>query len=435
MSSSTRVRLPSTFRALRHRNYRLWFFGQTVSLIGVWMQTMAQQVLVYRLTGSAAALGMVNFLALIPLVPLSLWAGSVLDRYSKRNVIMITQAIMMAQALVLAVLSWLGLVQVWHVFVLAFILGSVNAVDVPARQSFTVDMVEGKEDLTNAIGLNSTMFNMARALGPAMAGLVVAATGEGTAFFINSLTFLAVMGSLLFMRNLPTSSTVNQPVMSGWAHMGGGLRFITRQRAIFILVSLVAVSAFLSMPYTTLMPVFASDILGASAQPVIAFFCENGPVRFECEAPEALPLGILLTMVGIGAVVGALVVASLPDRANRAWLLTMGSIGFPLLLLIFAISRSFILSSLMLVLIGINFVLQNSLANTLLQIATPDELRGRVMSVYTMVMQGMMRMGGLQAGLVADFVSPAFSIGMGAMISLGYGLFVAFRIPEVRHLK
>jgi MFS family permease len=378
---------------------------------------------------------MVNFLALIPLVPLSLWAGSFIDRHSKQKIILVTQAIMMAQALILAVLSWQGLVQGWHVYVLAFILGSVNAVDVPARQSFTVDMVEGKEDLTNAIGLNSTMFNMARALGPAMAGLVVAATGEGTAFFINSLTFLAVMGSLAMMRDLPQSSQVNQTTGSGWGHISEGLRFISRQKAIFFLISLIAVSAFLSNPYTTLMPVFATDVLGKSAQPVIEYFCHSGAVRFECEAPEALPLGILLTMVGIGAVAGALMVASLPERANRTTLLTMGNIGFPLLLLLFSSSRSFIASALLLILVGMMFVIQNSLANTLLQIATPDHLRGRVMSVYTMITQGMMRMGGLQAGLVADFVSPQFSVGAGALISLAYGLFVALRIPEVRKLK
>lgn len=396
---------------------------------------MAQQVLVYRLSGSAAALGMVNFLALIPLVPLSLWAGSFIDRHSKRKIIMTTQAIMMAQALILAVLSWLDLVQIWHVFILAFILGSVNAVDVPARQSFTVDMVEGKEDLTNAIGLNSTMFNMARALGPALAGLVVAATGEGTAFFINSLTFLAVMISLAMMRNLPQGSAVPEQVKNGWSHILEGLRFISRQRAIFFLVSLIAVSAFLSMPYTTLMPVFASDVLGKSAQPVIEYFCQSGPVRFECQAPEALPLGILLTMVGVGAVIGALVIASLPETANRARLLTAGNICFPLLLLVFAISRSFITSALMLLLVGMSFVMQNTLANTMLQIAAPDHMRGRVMSVYTMTTQGMMRMGGLQAGFVADFVSPQFSVGAGALISLSYGLFVALRVREVRDMK
>ena len=189
----TGLRLPATFRAFSHRNYLLWFIGQGISLIGTWMQTMAQQVLVYRLTGSAASLGIISFIGLIPLVPLSLWGGSVIDRFPKRTIIIATQAIMLVQAFLLAILTWSGKVQIRHVYLLAFFLGAANAVDMPARQAFTVDMVEGKEDLTSAIGLNSAMFNSARALGPALAGILVATTGEGNAFFINGLSFIAVI--------------------------------------------------------------------------------------------------------------------------------------------------------------------------------------------------------------------------------------------------
>jgi MFS family permease len=395
---------------------------------------MAQQVLVYRLTGSAAALGMVNFIALIPLIPLSLLAGSITDRFSRRKIIIITQAIMMVQALLLAWLSWSGLVRVWHVYLLALLLGMVNAVDVPARQAFTVDMVEGKEDLTNAIGLNSAMFNGARAIGPAMAGLMVAATGEGTAFFINALTFVAVLASLAAMKNLPViQRSANQQVDMG-KHIVEGLRYIAGRRAIAFLVSLIAISAFLSMPYSTLMPVFASTILGQSAGPVVRFICETGPIPIHCRAPEALPLGLLLTTVGIGALIGALIVASLPETAHRGKMLTIGNLAFPLLLLLFSLSRSFLLSLFTLLLVGVSFVWQNALANTLLQIASPDELRGRIMSVYTMVFQSMMRLGGLQAGFMADWVSAPFSVGIGALISLGYGVYIAVAVPEVRKL-
>src|SRR5512140_3515857 len=188
---------PATFRALRHCNYRLWFFGQGTSLVGTWMQTMAQQVLVYRLTGSAAALVIVSFIGLIPLIPLSLWGGSISDRFSKKTVILWAQVVMLVQAFILSALTASGHIQIWHVYVMAFILGAATAVDLPARQSFTVEMVEGKEDLTNAIGLNSAIFNAARALGPALAGLVVAATGEAIAFFLNGLSFVAVIISLL----------------------------------------------------------------------------------------------------------------------------------------------------------------------------------------------------------------------------------------------
>lgn len=431
----SKSRLPGTFRALRHYNYRLWFAGQTISLIGTWMQFMAQQVLVYRLTGSATALGMVNFIALIPLIPLSLISGSLADRVSKRKVILISQSIMMLQALLLAILTLTDTVQVWHVYILSFILGAATAIDLPSRQAFTVDMVEGKEDLSNAIGLNSAMFNLARALGPALAGIVVAATGEGNAFLLNSLTFLAVIISLLLMRNLPQSS---RPLEKGYGqldHMKAGFKFVVSNRVIFLLISLVAVSAFLSMPYNTLMPVFADDILGESAAPVIGYICDPVTGYLTCRSPEALPLGILLSSVGIGAVVSALLIASLSESTHRGVLLTIGNLAFPLTLLLFASSKSFVFSIIIMFFTGMSFVLQNVLANTLLQIASPDELRGRVMSFYTMTFQGMMRLGGLQAGLVADWLSAPMSVGIGAGLSLVYGLYVAVRFPQIRRLR
>src|SRR5512135_911140 len=196
-------RIGTTFRALRHRNFQLWFVGQGISLIGTWMQSMAQQVLVYRLTGSASALGIVSFIQVLPLLPFALWGGTLADRLAKRRIIMITQTLMMIQAALLAALAWTGQVQVWHVYVMAFLLGAAKAVDTPARHSFVVDMVEGKEDLTSAIGLNSAIHNMGRTLGPALAGVAVAALGEAIAFLLNALSFLAVIFSLLAMRNLP----------------------------------------------------------------------------------------------------------------------------------------------------------------------------------------------------------------------------------------
>ena len=438
ISSSTKPatqRKNGTFRALYHRNYRLWFFGQGISLVGSWMQTMAQQVLVYRLTGSATALGVVSFIGLIPLIPLSFLSGSLADRYPKRKIILYSQVAMMVQALILAWLTGTGQVQVWHVYVLSFFLGTAMAIDLPARQAFTVDLVDGKEDLTNAIGLNSAMFNTARALGPALAGVVVAATGEANAFLFNSLTFVAVIISLVLMRNLPQSSKPLQKGSGTLSHMAGGLKYVVGNRVILILISLIAVSAFLSMPYNTLMPVFAGDILAESAKPVVSFFCAEAGGLFHCQAPDALPLGMLLTMVGIGAVIAALTVASLPDRVSRGKLLTAGNIAFPVTLLLFAVSRSFLTSVGVMLLVGFSFVMQNALANTLLQIASPDELRGRVMSIYSMTFQGMMRLGGLQAGLLADWLSAPISVGIGAMVSLIYGLFVAIRFPAIRRMK
>jgi len=429
-----RWQLPGTFRALRHYNFRLWFAGQTISLIGTWMQTMAQQVLVYRLTGSAAALGMVNFISLLALVPLSFFSGSIVDRYSKRKIIIISQIVMMVQAVSLAILTRSGHVQVWHVYILAFFLGAATALDLPARQAFTVDMVNGKEDLTNAIGLNSAMFNLARALGPALAGIVVAATGEANAFFYNALTFLAVIISLALMKNLPNSSHPLGEADGRMEHMAAGVRFIRKNQTIGVLIGMVAVSAFLSMPYNTLMPVFAENILSGSAAPVVNYFCNPQSGLFTCQAPEALPLGLLLTMVGLGAVVSALGIASLSSSSKHGALLTLGNLAFPLTLLIFAFSKSFVFSMAVMFFTGASFVLQNVLANTLLQIATPDELRGRVMSFYSMSFQGMMRLGGLQAGLVADWLSAPLSVGIGAAISLVYGVYIAIRYPEVRKM-
>lgn len=423
-----------TFRALRHRNYRLWFIGQTISLVGTWMQTMAQQVLVYRLTGSAAALGLISFIGLIPLIPFSFWAGSIADRLPKRSVILVAQGVMLAQAVILGILTWTGTVQIWHVYVLAFVLGAANAVDLPARQAFTVEMVEGREDLTNAIGLNSAMFNTARALGPALAGVVVAVVGEGPAFMINAATFLAVILSLLFMRDLPRPRPSDAARTSGLAHMAGGLRYVSKQPVMQVLISLVAVSAFLSMPYSTLAPVFADRVLKQSSQPVIAFICDGPHRLFHCVAPEALPLGMLLAAVGVGAVVGALVVASLPPDTRRGRWMAVGNLGFPLLLLFYATSTSFLVSLAILFGVGWMFVLQNSLANTLIQLTAPDEVRGRVMALYTMTIQGMMRLGGLQAGLTADWLGPRWTVGIGAAISLAYGAWVALRRPVVRKL-
>jgi MFS family permease len=422
----------STFRALRHRNYRLWFYGQGISLIGTWMQNMAQQVLIYRLTGSAAALGIISVIGLIPVLPLSVWGGSISDRFNKRNVILLMNLVQLIQALILAVLTWTGEIRIWHVYALSLLLAAATAVDLPARQAFTVDMISGKEDLTNAIGLNSAMFNGARAIGPSLAGVTVAATGEGPAFLINSLSFVAVIISLLMMRNLPKSSKPRQED-NPYEHMIGGFRFAAKNQSIAVLISLVGVSAFLSMPYGTLMPVFAKHILAESGKPIVDVVCNGSHAIMKCQSPEALLLGVLMTAVGIGAVIGALVVASLTNQ-GRGLLLTFGNLAFPFFLFVFAVSRSFVISTLMLLLIGFSFVIQNALANTLLQLATPDEVRGRVMGVYTMTFQTTMRLGGLQAGLMADWMSAPFSVGIGAVLSLAYGAFIAWRYPMVRKM-
>jgi MFS family permease len=398
------------------------------------MQSMAQQLLVYRLTGSAISLGIVNFMTVIPLLPFSFWGGSLADRVSKRKILLITQSMMLVQAVILAALTWTGLIRVWHVYLMAFVLGMIKAVDMPPRQSFVVEMVEGKEDLTSAIGLNSAIHNSARTLGPAIAGVVVAAMGEAVAFFLNSLSFLAVIASLLFMRNLPRPSQSKQQSPRIIPHMMEGVRYVLSQQIMLILMSLVAVTSFLSRPYQTLLPVFADGMLKGSAQPVVAYICNGENPLLTCQSPQALPLGLLYSAVGIGAVAGAFLVASLPERARRGRMLTLGNLGLPVLLLAFVNSQVFIVSLFLMVLVGLGQVFQNTLANTLLQISSPDVLRGRVMSQYSLVTQGMHQLGGLQAGFVADWIGAPLSVGIGAGVSLLYGLFVFVRYPRVRDM-
>ena len=424
----------TAFRALKHRNFQLWFFGQGISLVGTWMQSVAQQVLVYRLTGSASALGLVSFIQVMPLVPFALWGGTLADRASKRNLILVTQSLMLIQAAVLGVLTWMGIVQVWHVYLMAFLLGAAKAVDNPARHAFVVEMVEGKEDLTSAIGLNSAIHNLGRTLGPALAGVAIAAMGEAVAFFTNAASFLAVIFSLLAMRNLPRSQVDNLETATALEQMRGGVQYVFGQQTLLVLMSLVAVNSFLSRPYQTLMPVFATLHLGSSAQPVVDFLCGGANPRMHCVAPEAVPLGLLLAAVGVGAVSGALLVASLPPKARRGRVLTIGNLGLPLLLLLFAGSRSFGASLFLMLFVGLGQVMQNTMANTLLQITAPDRFRGRVMSLYSLVTQGMTHVGGLQAGFAADWLSAPLSLSIGAGVALSYGSFVALRYRKVRDM-
>jgi len=427
-------RFATAFRPLRHRNYQLWFFGQGLSLVGTWMQSMAQQVLVYRLTGSASALGIVSFMTVLPLIPCALWGGSISDRFPKRTVLLATQTLMMVQAFLLASLTWSGTIKIWHIYLMSFMLGALKAFDMPARQSFIVEMVGGKEDLTSAIGLNSAIHNSAKTLGPALAGVAIAALGEAVAFFINGISFLAVILSLLAMRNLPRISKEQLNGTSIVVHTVEGIRYVLGQQTLLILMSLVAISSFLSKPYQTLMPVFANLMLENDTQPIVAFFCSGTQPLLECQTPEAIPLGLLLSSVGTGALMGALIAASLPKGAKRGRWLTIGNLSFPFLLLIFVVSRSVAVSMFVMVLVGVSHVLQNAMANTLLQITSPDQLRGRVMSQYALVSQGMTHVGGLQVGFVADWIGAPLSVGIGASVSLLYGLFIALRYTKVRNL-
>jgi MFS family permease len=431
-SVSARIQLPHTFRAFRCRNYRLYFFGQLISTAGIWMQRIAQQWLIYRLTGSAAMLGVINLVAVLPVLPLSLWGGSLADRFPKRSILLVTQSLMMVLAYILAALTWTGAVQVWHLLVLAMALGATSAINAPTLQAFVPEMVEDSDDLTNAIALNSTFFNVARAIGPALAGAAVATTGEAGAFFTNGITFIAVIIGLLMMRLPVKPHPAHQPSLG--SHLREGIRYVWKDRVVLVLLSLVAASAFLSMPYITLLPVFASDVVGESAQPLLDLVCTGPRALFACQSPAALTYGLLMAATGLGAVIGALFVASLPNGARRGHWLTVANLCLPALVMCMALSRSFALTFALLIAIGFSFVAQNALANTLIQIHVPDALRGRVMSFFSLAVTGMTRFGGLQAGVVGDAFGAPVAVAGGALICLAYGAFIAQCFPHARKL-
>lgn len=399
---------PRTFRALRHRNFRLFWFGQIVSLIGTWMQVVAQSWLVYRLTDSPFMLGLVNVMGLLPVVPVSLLAGVISDRFSRRNLIIIADVVLMLQALLIAALTWLDLIQVWHVIVLSFVLGAAAALEQPARLAFVVDTV-GKEDLTNAVALNTSVFNVARIIGPSIAGLTVAWIGEAGCFFVNGISYLAVIAALFLIRLPPHTAPRSRQRMAG--SMASGLRYVWRNQTIRGLMTIVAIASFFTMSYVALATVFAEDVLQAGAS----------------------GLGFLMTAVGIGALVGALTVASIRQGRRGRWLTVSNVLG-PAVLIAFCLSTSLPLSLVLLAVVAVSSAVRQTLANSLIQIATPEDYQGRVMSIFNLIFSGMGRVGVMGIGGLAEFTGIAWAVGLGAAISLLWGLLVIWRMPYINDL-
>lgn len=368
---------PAFFRAFKHRNYRLYFFGQLVSLIGTWMQAVAQSWLVYRLTGSASALGEITFAEQIPMFFLTPVAGVLADRYDRRTLLLATQSAAMILAAILAVLTFSGAVSVRWVEALAVIQGTVAALDMPVRQSFAVEMV-GREDLPNAIALNSSVFNGARLIGPAMAGLLVAAVGEAWCFTLNTASFLAVIAALLAMRLQPRVIVPSKA--SILAEAGEGLSYSFRTRPLRNLFLTIGVLSFAGLPYATLIPVFADKLLkgGATAN------------------------GMLLGANGLGAMIGALVLAGRRSLTGTAQRIVLAGILFGAGLVAFAWCRVYVGSLALMVLVGFAMLTMIGSCNTLIQSMVSDEYRGRVMAVYTMVLIGIGPFGSLLAGWLAD---------------------------------
>jgi MFS family permease len=399
--------LPVTLRALRHRNFQLFFSGQLISLVGTWMQTIAESWLVYRLTGSSLLLGAVGFCSQIPVFLVAPLGGIVADRYNRQRVVIGTQVCSMILAGIYATLTLSGRIKIWEIFVLAALLGVVNAFDIPGRQAFLMDMV-GREDLMNAIALNSSMFNGARIIGPAIAGILVAKIGEGWCFFANSVSYIAVIAGLLMMQI--SRAAPRAAAASPLAHIMEGFRFVRRTAPIRVILLLLGLVSFVAMPYVVLMPIFADRVLHSGAR----------------------GLGILMGATGVGALLGALTLASRTGVRGLGRWVAFSCGGFGVFLVLFSFSHTLWLSTALLVPVGFCMMFQMSSSNTLIQAMSPDELRGRVMAVYSMMFMGMAPFGTLLAGALADRLGAPVTVAMGAVAAIGGAVIFGKNLPNIR---
>ncbi len=395
-------------RALRHRNFQLFFSGQLISLIGTWMQSVAQSWLVYRLTGSALLLGSVGFASQIPVFLFAPLGGITADRVNRRHIVIATQVSAMVLAFILAALTLSHAIdhRVWLIFVLAALLGVVNAFDIPGRQSFLVEMV-GREDLMNAIALNSSMFNGARVIGPAIAGMLLVKIGEGWCFFGNAVSYIAVIIGLLMMR---VESRTRAAMGSPLEHMMEGFRFVNQTAPIRALLLLLGVVSLVGMPYVVLMPIFADQILHGGAR----------------------GLGILMGATGVGALLGALTLAFREGVKGLGRWVAWCCAGFGASLIVFALSHTFWVSVILLLPVGYCMMLQMACSNTLIQVMVPDALRGRVMAVYSMMFMGMAPIGALLGGALAERFGAPHTVALGGLASVAGACWFGLQLPKIR---
>ncbi|MDY0099676.1 MAG: MFS transporter [Bacteroidales bacterium] len=400
--------LKTIFRSLQYRNYRLFFGGQSISLIGTWMQRIALPWLVYDLTGSAFLLGLISFAGHIPTFLIAPFAGVITDRFSKYRVLVISQVVSLIQALILAVMTLAGVIEIWHVVLLSLLLGSINAFDVPARHSFVVEMVEKKEDLGNAIALNSLMFNGARLIGPSVAGLLLVAAGEGICFLINSISYIFVIVSLLMMKTKhegekrQTGSVIDD--------IRTGLDYAFRFAPIKHLLLLLALVSLLGSSYQVLMPVMASEIL------------RGGPNTY----------GFLMGSTGLGALAGALFLASRKNAIMIGRIIPAATALFGVALVLLSFSRSVSISLLLMLLTGLGLMMHTASSNTILQTITDDDKRGRVMSLYTMAIMGTAPFGSLIAGSLAKLIGTPVTIMAGGLSCIAGAIFFYMKLPDLK---
>jgi len=404
-----RSALRETFISLKYPNYRLWFFGQLVSLTGSWMQSAAQGYLVYELTRSPAYLGYVSAANGLPSWIFTLYAGAIADRISRRTLMVVTQSVMMMLAFILAFLAFTDLVQPWHVIVLAFLLGVCNAFDAPARQAFVLEMVD-REVLTNAIALNATMFTSAVVIGPAVGGLIYAWVGPEWAFTLNGISYIAVIGALLLMKLKPIPQMTRK--LASLGDIKEGLIYVVRDSTLRMLIANLGVTTIFGIGIATLIPAWAVNVLHG----------------------DSTTNGFLLSARGIGSLIGALMIAALGRRNIRGRLLSYGSFAMPAFLLVFAAMRWLPLSMLAMVGVGWGFIMINNVSNALVQTHIVDEMRGRVMGIYTLVFFGSMPIGSFLAGEIAERIGEPPTAMLGASILLVFASLVLWR-TKIREMK
>jgi MFS family permease len=401
---------PRITRALKSRNFRLFFGGQTISLVGTWITRIATSWLVYRLTGSVLLLGVVGFCGQIPTLILAPFAGVLVDRWNRHRILLVTQALSMLQSTLLAVLTLTGVITVAELLVLQVAQGIINAFDTPARQAFVIEMVDDRADLPNAIALNSSMVNASRIIGPSVGGIIIAAVGEGWCFALDAASYVAVIASLLAMnvarRELPKRETrLREELRTGFQYVW---RFLPVRWAL-LLLSLVSI---MGMPYTVLMPAISTKVL------------HGGPNT----------LGLLMTASGAGALGSALYLASRRSVLGLGRAMVVSTAVFGAGLIVFAFSRSLVLSLLVLPAIGAGMMITMAATNTIIQTVVEEELRGRVMAFYTMAFLGTAPIGSLLAGVAADRIGPERTIMFGGVCCLAAAVWFARRLPELRAL-
>jgi MFS family permease len=402
-----RLRLKETFAALKFYNYRLWFAGQVVSLVGTWMQSTAQAYLIYQITNSPAYLGLVGFVGGAPSILFTLYGGVIADRLPRRRLLVITQVSMMILAFILAALTFTKIVRPWHIIILAFMLGVANAFDAPARTSFVLELVN-RESMTNAIALNSTMFNIATVVGPSVAGLTYAALGPAWCFTLNGLSFIAVIIALLLMR-IKLEARPEQHA-AALTELRESIRYVLRNRMILSLLVSVGIVSIFGIGMMNLLPAWAKDVL-------------HGDVRTN---------GWLVSARGLGSLISALMLAYWGARKLRGRLWTYGAFIMPVMLFVFAFIRWLPLSLVTLLGVGWGFMMVTNNSQAIVQSLVPDALRGRVMGVYTLVFFGSMPIGSLLAGTIAQWIGEPVTIMVGATLLLVLALTAWVFLPDIR---